>query len=227
MRATGRRLGSALAGLLDDAMAMSRPGSDLLERSPTLILNADYTPLSIAPLSLLNWKDALRSVYLQKVTVVSNYENLFLRSVTMVLPLPSVVALKQYQTIPSRKPVLTRRNVLLRDSFRCSYCGVSYASDKLTLDHITPRSKGGLTEWTNICACCHACNQRKGSTSLKDLRRIGMRLMHPPKVPSIYDLQLRRKGSALVLEDDDASNTPNLAANSGFHPHWKAFTFCE
>lgn len=207
MRAQGRALSSQTA-----ATAGSVHG---LDRFPmTLILNADYTPLSFSPLSTLNWRDCLRCVYLEKVTVVSTYEDLVLRSINLVVPLPSVVALRRYQNIPLRKPVLTRRNILLRDGFKCSYCGGSFSSEQLTLDHVTPRSKGGLSDWSNITSCCHACNQRKGSTSLIDLRPIGMRLINPPKIPSLYDLQARRKGGSISPEHD-------------LHPHWKAFTFSE
>ena len=118
-----------------------------IEQSRTLVLNADYTPLAIAPLSLLHWKDALRAIYLGKATVVSAYEDLSLRSVSVSFPLPSVIALKTYQHIPSTKPILTRRNILLRDGFKCCYCGaMGCAENTLTLDHVTPKSKGGKSE---------------------------------------------------------------------------------
>jgi len=45
-----------------------------LEKSPALVLNADFRPLSYYPLSLWCWRDAVKSVFLERVSIVSNYE---------------------------------------------------------------------------------------------------------------------------------------------------------
>ena len=45
-----------------------------LEKCPALVLNADYRPLSYFPLSLWNWQDSIKSVFLDRVTIVSNYD---------------------------------------------------------------------------------------------------------------------------------------------------------
>ena len=45
-----------------------------LEKCPALDLNADYRPLSYYPLSLWCWQDAVKSVFLERVSIVSNYE---------------------------------------------------------------------------------------------------------------------------------------------------------
>ena len=45
-----------------------------LEKCPALVLNADYRPLSYYPLSLWSWQDSVKSVFLDRVTIVSNYE---------------------------------------------------------------------------------------------------------------------------------------------------------
>ena len=44
-----------------------------LEKCPALVLNADYRPLSYYPLSLWCWQDAVKSVFLDRVSIVSNY----------------------------------------------------------------------------------------------------------------------------------------------------------
>ncbi|MCQ8780163.1 hypothetical protein NQU49_26560, partial [Escherichia coli] len=41
---------------------------------PALVLNADYTPLSYYPLSLWPWQTAVKAVFLDRVTIVENYE---------------------------------------------------------------------------------------------------------------------------------------------------------
>ena len=42
--------------------------------SPTLVLNADYQPLSYFPLSLWSWQDTVKAVFLDRVNIVSEYD---------------------------------------------------------------------------------------------------------------------------------------------------------
>jgi hypothetical protein len=99
---------------------MLRVGAGVrIELSPSLVLNADYTPLSHLPLSLWSWQDTLRAVFSGKAVVVSEYSDLIVRSVSCSFPLPSVIALKTYQKVPSSSPVMSRRNLYIRDGFKC------------------------------------------------------------------------------------------------------------
>jgi hypothetical protein len=52
-----------------------------------------------------------------------------------------------------------RKTVFERDSFTCQYCG--QVGGKLELDHITPISKGGTNEVSNLCTACRKCNRQK------------------------------------------------------------------
>ena len=116
-----------------------------LEKCPALVLNADYRPLSYYPLSLWSWQDTVKSVFLERVIIVSNYDRV-VRSPSFNMKLPSVIALKDY-IVPQSKPSFTRFNVFLRDKFSCQYCG---SGEELTFDHLLPRSKGGETHWDNV-----------------------------------------------------------------------------
>ena len=49
-----------------------------LEKCPALVLNADYRPLSYYPLSLWSWQDSIKSVFLDRVVIVSHYERVCL-----------------------------------------------------------------------------------------------------------------------------------------------------
>ena len=93
--------------------------------APALVLNADFRPLNYFPLSLWSWQDAVKAVCLDRVTIVSEYED-WISSPSFEMKLPSVIALKEY--VPQvRNPAFTRFNVFLRDKFSCQYCGtVSY-----------------------------------------------------------------------------------------------------
>jgi 5-methylcytosine-specific restriction endonuclease McrA len=147
---------------------------------PTLVLNADYRPLSYYPLSLWSWQDAIKAVFMDRVNIVSEYD-FTVRSPSFEMRLPSVVSLKTYIR-PARNPAFTRFNVFLRDRFECQYCGTS---DDLTFDHLLPRSKGGQTEWENVLAACSPCNLRKGS---KRCDEVGMFPRQHPYRPTVQDL---------------------------------------
>ena len=54
---------------------------------PALVLNADFRPLSYFPLSLWSWQDAVKAVFLDRVSVLSEYEiRVHSPSLTMKLP---------------------------------------------------------------------------------------------------------------------------------------------
>ena len=133
-----------------------------LEKCPALVLNADYRPLSYYPLSLWSWQDSIKSVFLDRVVIVSHYDRV-IRSPSFSMKLPSVIALKSYIN-PQSNPNFTRFNVFLRDKFMCQYCG---SNKELTFDHLLPRSKGGKTDWDNVVTACSSCNVKKGGRLLK------------------------------------------------------------
>ena len=150
------------------------------EACPALVLNADYRPVSYYPLSLWNWQDTIKAVFLDRVNIVSFYDKT-IRSPSSEIRLPSVVCLKSYIQ-PSRFPAFTRFNVFLRDRFACQYCG---ERDELTFDHVVPRSKGGQTTWENVVAACSPCNLTKGD---KLPRQVNMFPRQKPYAPNVQDL---------------------------------------
>ncbi len=153
-------------------------------RSPALVLNADFRPLSYFPLSLWSWQDAIKAVFMSRVSVVSEYDHV-VHSPSMEMRLPSVIALKDYVHVTSR-PAFTRFNVFLRDSFECQYCGSRLPAEDLTFDHVLPRAHGGRTKWENVVAACSPCNLRKGH---RLPNRDGLRPLRPPVQPNNYQLQ--------------------------------------
>ena len=156
---------------------LSRPPSGY----PALVLNADFRPLSYYPLSLWPWQDVIKAVFLDRVDVVSTYDQV-VHSPSFEMQIPSVVSLKQYVT-QDRPPAFTRFNLFLRDDFTCQYC---HATEDLTFDHVIPRSRGGRTTWENVITSCSACNLAKGDR----LPHVcGMIPLSPPFQPSAYELQ--------------------------------------
>lgn len=52
-----------------------------------------------------------------------------------------------------------RQSIKEHWDYQCAYCG---SNENLTLDHITPRSKGGTDRITNLICACKKCNTNKG-----------------------------------------------------------------
>ena len=159
-----------------------------LERFQTLVLNADYRPLSYYPLSTINWQDAIKAVFLERVNIVECYSR-YVHSPGFKLRLPSVVALKEYISPLKQKPAFSRFNVFLRDEFTCQYTGQKLPASELTFDHLIPRSRGGKTTWENIVTASQSANLKKGNMLPKEC---GMHPLTKPKQPDAFEL--REKG---------------------------------
>jgi len=155
-----------------------------LEQCPALVLNADYRPLSYFPLSIWPWQEAVKAVFRDSVTVLSEYDRV-VRSPSSEFKLPSVVVLNSY-VHTARSPAFTRFNVFLRDGWNCQYCGDTFRTSELTFDHVIPKSRGGRTTWDNIVTACRTCNTLKGARMPHECR---MYPIQEPGQPSIHELQ--------------------------------------
>jgi 5-methylcytosine-specific restriction endonuclease McrA len=97
-----------------------------------------------------------------------------------IIRVPRVILLLAYDRIPRRQVRFNRFNVYARDRNTCQYCGSHFPRPELNLDHVVPRSQGGVSIWENIVCSCHACNRRKGGRTPKEA---GMKLLHQPRRP--------------------------------------------
>ncbi|CAB9515811.1 HNH endonuclease [Seminavis robusta] len=179
-----------------------------LNRYPALILNADYQPMSYLPLSVSHWQEAVKLIFSGKVAVVDVYEGVTIRAASIEVPLPSVIALNEYVPQCSHKPAFTRRNVFLRDEYTCQYCNDPFTTKDLSIDHVVPRSMGGVLNWENAVTSCLKCNGRKGSMLLSDLKSVGMRLQTKPRAPTRHELAIK---------------AGRMLPHRKFHPTWQPY----
>jgi len=98
-----------------------------------------------------------------------------------VLRVPRVLHLKRYSRWWRPIVRLTRRNLMLRDGYRCQYCGRSAGERALNIDHVLPRSRGGRESWENLVTACQPCNRRKGERTPLEA---GMPLLRRAAAPS-------------------------------------------
>ena len=117
-------------------------------------------------------------VHLQKAEMVEAHPDKIIHSPSREHPFPSIVRLNLYVRVPYRRIMLSRKNVLRRDRFKCQYCG---EGDKLTIDHVFPKSRGGRDTWENLVAACIPCNNSKGSRTPEEAK---MTLSRKPFRPS-------------------------------------------
>lgn len=59
-----------------------------------------------------------------------------------------------------------RRELLQADGRGCAYCQTteSNSGQPMVIDHIIPESRGGKTQFDNLCFSCRRCNEFKGAT---------------------------------------------------------------
>ena len=94
--------------------------------------------------------------------------------------IPRVIRLVEYDKVPRREVKFSRRNILARDENRCQYCNKKLPMSQLSLDHVTPKSRGGKSTWTNVVTACTPCNTRKGGRMPWEA---SMKLRRTPAVP--------------------------------------------
>ena len=93
---------------------------------------------------------------------------------------PEVIVLSKFDRVPRTTVKLSRRNIFIRDGYRCQYTGKKLKSNEGTLDHVMPKSRGGRTTWENIVLCSVEANSRKGNRTPEEA---GMKLVKEPKKP--------------------------------------------
>jgi 5-methylcytosine-specific restriction endonuclease McrA len=136
------------------------------------VLNVTHQPLAVVPA-----RRAVVLVLKEKAEVVVSNGQVF-RSEPVAMDAPSVLRLRRFVRVPYRAQApLTRRAVFARDEWTCQYCGAPAEN----LDHVVPKSRGGLHTWTNVVAACRRCNSRKENRLIEDA---GIRLARRPVAPA-------------------------------------------
>jgi 5-methylcytosine-specific restriction endonuclease McrA len=140
------------------------------------------------PLSVISIPRAVNLLLSEKAVAVEQSGKI-IRTISSEFPVPSVIALRRYINVPRRQAHWSRRGVLIRDGYKCIYCGLTpggvqrgkmLTKSHFTVDHIVPKSRNGKDTWSNTACACESCNHRKGSRLPNEA---GMRLKWEPKTP--------------------------------------------
>lgn len=146
-----------------------------------MVLNSDYQPLSLLPLSTVSWQEAIKMVVANDARIEDKIDDLYIRSEKIKFNFPAVIILNRY--IKNRHKIkLSRSNIFARDGYTCCFCKkfLFYEREKLTIDHIIPKSKGGKSVWENLVSSCIECNNKKGNKIIYPEKK--------PKKPTFQEL---------------------------------------
>jgi 5-methylcytosine-specific restriction endonuclease McrA len=171
-------------------LTSSRPRGNVLA-IPVLLVNRHYAPVTIASVrrslvllytgaaSALDEHGDTHDFFSWRSLPVREHDD-GLMVVGGSLRVPRVLHLSRYDRAPRFGIRLTRRNLLLRDGYRCQYCGSEPGVRDLNVDHVLPRSRGGRDSWDNLVIACRPCNLRKGKHTPDEA---GMQLLSAPVKP--------------------------------------------
>lgn len=139
-----------------------------------LVLNSDWSYMNITTSF-----NALCLAFEEKVDVLKAYEKTY-RSQYLEIPIPAIIALRHYKDISKRRRNFSAstRNIIIRDGFKCAYCGCTLTFKNGTKDHVVPACVGGKTVMSNLVAACKPCNSKKDNKSLSES---GMKLLFKPR----------------------------------------------
>jgi 5-methylcytosine-specific restriction endonuclease McrA len=164
----------------------------ILER-PTLVLNRSWQPVHVATVArslTMLWNESAYVVdpddfqqhtWADWARLAPRDGEPFIRAVSFRLRVPEVLTLRRHDRPRQNAVTFSRRNVFKRDHTTCQYCGARPGSEELTIDHIVPRSQGGLTTWENCVLACVSCNARKANRTPD---QAGMKLRRLPFRPA-------------------------------------------
>jgi len=114
----------------------------------------------------------------------------WVRTVNSQIQVPRVIRLLEYDKLPKQAVKFNRRNIFARDNNQCQYCGKRFSTAELSLDHVVPRSQGGVSTWDNIVCACLNCNVRKGGRTPRQAHMALIKKPEKPKRSPVLNLKL-------------------------------------
>ena len=145
---------------------------------------------SFKPIEVISWEEAIVLTWLKKAWTVE-YTDKWVHSATEAFQIPSVIVLMRFVDEKFFTLPCTRKNILVRDENRCQYCAKYFREADLTLDHVIPKSKGGISQWNNLVAACKPCNQKKRDYLVENAP---VSLIQRPKKPTYRSIIKKRIG---------------------------------
>lgn len=163
--------------------------------SRVVVLNADYSYLNS-----VSWKRAIRLLVKGKAESLKNSAREIITTGGKKILVPALMRLiKIVRNVYRNRVPFSKKNIHIRDGGKCMYCGVT--GERLTIDHVIPKSRGGKTSWDNCVASCKKCNAVKADRTPNEAR---MSLIKRPNQPTINEflmIKMREIGVDKIIDE--------------------------
>ena len=142
--------------------------------------------------------EALRPVKWDEwITLPVREHDAFVRTARGAIRVPTVIVAVNYARVPKKRPKLSAKNIRERDGNRCQYTGVLLHPDEGSLDHVVPRSRGGVDSWENLVWSAKDVNQRKADRLPHEA---GLKLLAVPRAPKELPVTVHLRNAHGVAE---------------------------
>jgi len=167
-----------------------------------LVLNKSYIPVET-----ISWQEAFCKVLSGRAYAVEFYDDEIVHTPNDEFLKLAVIVCTEYNAIPPRVPLYSRRLVLQRDEWTCAYCGVPVNEDTWSIDHVIPRSQGGRSTFENTVCACKPCNHKKANQTPKQAK---MKLRVAPRRPKRINPIKAKFGRTKLNEKWEPYVSPHL-----------------
>ena len=156
-----------------------------------VLLNADYSFLNTC-----SWKRAMTLIAKGKVEVLKYGEHV----INGVLKIPAVMRLvKLIRTIYKTRVPFSKKNVMIRDGFKCVYCGAENV--KFTIDHVLAKARGGISSFENCVTACKPCNHKKGHKLCREIKMFPKTKLIAPTISEFLRMRMVTLGIDDILKE--------------------------
>jgi 5-methylcytosine-specific restriction endonuclease McrA len=155
-----------------------------------VVLNGDFSFLNVIP-----WQRAICMVIKGKAEVLKYSDKVIKIAEGKIMQIPLVLKLiKIVRMIYRTRVPFSKRNVMIRDGYKCTYCG---STDTLTIDHVIPISRNGKSDFDNCVTCCKTCNAKKKDRTPSEAKMYMKKKPYSPTISEFIKIRLK----SLKLED--------------------------
>ena len=169
--------------------------TDMLNQSLVLVLNRNWQAINtrtpreafcqmasqVAHGLDIDGEDRIRPVAWDEwITLPIRNGDRAVSTVRGCIRVPAVIVAVNYDRLRKRRPKLNARNIRERGCNRCQYTGRLLLPEEGNLDHIVPRSRGGVDSWENLVWSAKEVNQRKADRLPHEA---GLQLRKLPQAP--------------------------------------------
>lgn len=169
--------------------------SDILNKTIVLVLNRNWQAINIrtpqdafcqmatgvATALEIEGDEHIRPVKWDEwITLPVRESDHAVRTARGAIRVPTVIVAVNFAKVPKKRPKLSAKNIRERDGNRCQYTGRLLHPDEGSLDHVVPRSRGGMDTWENLVWSAKDVNQRKADRLPHEA---GLKLLSIPRAP--------------------------------------------